>query len=92
MKIDRAYLLDQEIDKMSVEEIKEHFMDYIAPKMRTYLQKGVIRQSTYERAWQRFAAGGEKEEKVRREYKKLLVKCHGEWKVKFGKKFKHLDK
>lgn len=34
-------------------------------------------------------AGGEKEEKVRREYKKLLAQCV-KWRVKFGQKFKHI--
>lgn len=89
MTIDREYISDREIDQMSVEEIKFHFMDFTWHRMRAYLENGVIRKSTYERAWRMFAAGGEKEEKIRKEYKKLLAKCVN-WRVKYGQKFKHI--
>ena len=89
MTIDSQYLTDAIIDQMSIEEIRLHFMDFTWHRMRAYLEKGIIRKSTYERAWRMFVTGGEKEEKVRREYKKLLVKCVN-WRVKYGQKFKHI--
>ena len=89
MTIDSQYVSDREIDRMSIEEIRVHFMDFTELRLRAYLGKGVIRKSTYERAWRMFAIGGEKEEKVRREYKKLLAQCV-KWRVKFGQKFKHI--
>ena len=89
MTIDSQYISDREIDQMSIEEIKFHFMDFTWPRLRAYLEKGVIRKSTFNKAWRLFVTGGEKEEKVRREYKKLLAKCVN-WRVKFGQKFKHI--
>lgn len=89
MKIEREYILNREIDQMSKAEIKEHFMDYIWQRMIVYRDKKIIRQSTFEKAWRMFVTGGEKAEKVRKEYKKLIAKCE-EWRVKFGKKFKHI--
>lgn len=89
MKIDREYIMNKEIDQMSIEEIKDHFIDYTWHRMRSYLDKKVIRQSTYEKAWKMFVTGGESVEKVRKEYKKIIAKCEI-WRVKFGKKFKHI--
>lgn len=89
MKIDREYILNREIDQMSIEEIKEHFINYTWQRMRAYLDKKIIRQSTYEKAWLTFFVGGENIEKVRKEYKKLIAKCE-ECRVKFGKKFRNI--
>lgn len=89
MTIDSQYVSDREIDRMSTEEIRLHFMDFTELRLRMYLEKGVIRKSTFNKAWRLFVTGGEKEEKVRKEYKKLLAKCVN-WRVKYGQKFKHI--
>ena len=39
MKIDGQYISDREIDRMSIEEIKFHFMDFTRPRLRAYLEK-----------------------------------------------------